>query len=461
MDIEYVHDGAIISNEEVSFTYKAEDSIRDFDVYNRMVDSDLNWNYQSNYIGDYILHPFGTFNNLPTIIKDVVQKHYMATGLFERHCNLQWGCGPHLYTEDIVDNKVVRLLVKDRDIQSWLESWDYLTYLQKANVDFQHIQGFFTKFELNRGSRLGNSFIKKLEIIQPDKCRLASLKPNTPIFGRVPATHSIVNDWSFTTPNSLSNYKVYELFDYLNPFKSANSILYSNLYTFCTDYYTVPKVYGSIEWLNRSTAVPLIFKAMSKNSINLKYHVKSPQSFWDNRREIIQKNCEIANKKYNESMLEDYKTNFLKQIGQVLAGDDNTGKFLHTIKSIIIDGVNIKEYGWEIEVIDQKILDFVNAQIKISQRADQALSAGIGLHTSLGNVSETGKVDSGSEQYYALISYLNTSVSIPEMIVMKAINFAIKANWPDKDIKLGFTYNIPEKQQDITPKERMINNTPK
>jgi hypothetical protein len=76
----------------------------------------------------------------------------------------------------------------------------------------------------------------------------------------------------------LSPYKVYPLFDFSNPFANPNSVLYSNMYSFCTDYYTVPDLYGSLEWLNRSTSVPLIFKALSKNSINLKYHIVSPQA---------------------------------------------------------------------------------------------------------------------------------------------------------------------------------------
>ena len=460
MNIEYTDGGAIVANEQIAFTYMTEDKIRDFDKFNRTNDSNLNWNFQTNYIGDYILHPYGTHNDLPTTIKDTVQKNYIAPGLLRKKTNLLWGTGPSLYKETLENNVRIRKLVIDKDVENWLESWDYITYLLKCCEDYQYIQGTFTKFEVSKAYRTGNYFFKKLEAIQPDKCRLASLRPIEPLIGRPPATHAIVNDWSFTTLNSLTNYKAYSLFDYSNPFAKPNSILYSNLYSFCSDYYSVPEIYGSLEWLNRSTAVPLIFKAMSKNSINLKFHIKSPQSYWDNKRKQIESNCKVKGIQYKESMLVDFQNEFLKKIGEVLSGDENTGKYLHTIKTLHVDGINLIEYGWDIEVIDQKVMDFVNAQIKISQRADQALSAGIGLHTSLGNVSETGKSDSGSEQYYALIGYLNTGVDIPEMIIMKAINYAIKANWPDKDLKLGFAYKVIEKQQDIAPADRSKNQTP-
>jgi hypothetical protein len=74
-------------------------------------------------------------------------------------------------------------------------------------------------------------------------------------------------------------------------------------------------------------------------------------------------------------------------------------------------------------------------------------------------MSETGKVDSGSEQVYALISYLNTGIDIQEMIICKPINYAIKANFPDKDLKIGFYHNVPEKQEDVSPGNRSINNS--
>jgi hypothetical protein len=271
------------------------------------------------------------------------------------------------------------------------------------------------------------------------------------------ATHVIATDWGFNTANALTDFKVYPLFDFTNPFRSPNSVLYSNMYSFCTDYYTVPDLYGSLEWLNRSTAIPLIFKALSKNSINLKYHIVSPQAFWDKKRTEIEETCVKRTIEYKSSMLLEYQKAFLEKMSVVLSGDENSGKYLHTTKAFTVDGTNLIEHGWEIKVIDQNIRDFVEAQIKLSERADYALSGALGVHTALGNVSVGGKSDSGSEQLYALKNYLLTGVDIPEMIVMKAINYAIKANWPSKKLKLGFCHIAPEREQDVTESKRMKN----
>lgn len=453
MDIEYVGRDAIIETPQVAFTYQVAESPRDF-YEHRGHSNNLDWNNKHNFIGDYIVYPYGSNNDLPDIIKQVVQSNYIAPGIIKKKTQLLWGSGPMLYTDTITDGVYKRVLVEDSEILTWLESWDYQKYLLACVTDYHHIEGVFSKFHLSKGSRIGKPFISKISHLYSDRTRLGALRADK----MRDVTHAIVTDWSFNTLNALMEYKVYPLFDFTKPFANANAVLYSNMYSFCTDYYTVPDLYGSLEWLNRSTAVPLIFKALSKNSINLKFHIVSPQKYWDNKANIMKENCSTRGIIYKDSMLLDFQKEFLEKIAVVLSGDENTGKYLHTIKEFTVDGSNLIEHGWDIKVIDQKVKDFVDSQIAISERADHALSAGIGLHSALGNVSESGKSDSGSEQLYALKNYLLTGIDIPEMIATKAINYAIRANFPNKKVKLGFYHLQPEKEQDISESKRIKNN---
>ena len=452
MNIEYIGRGAIIDTPDVAFTYQVSETPRDFYQLKDNTNN-LDWNTKFNYIGDYLVYPFGANNDLPDIIKQVVQTNYIAPGILKKKTQLIWGLGPQLYKEKIENSVLSREWQEDSEIGDWLHSWAYEEYLLKACTDFQHIEGIFSRFELTKGSRIGKPFISKINHIYPDRIRLATAKTAQ---DRI-ATHAVATDWSFNTIHALTEYKVYPLFDFLNPFANKNAVLYSNMYSFCTDYYTVPDLYGSLEWLNRSTSVPLIFKALSKNSINLKYHIVSPQAFWDRKESEIQANCTQRGVTYKNSMLLDFQKEFLEKISIVLSGDENTGKYLHTTKSFTVDGTNLLTHGWEIKVIDQNIKDFVTAQISISERADHALSAGLNLHSALGNVSESGKSDSGSEQIYALKTFLQTGIDIPEMIIMKAINYALKVNFPTKNLKLGFYHVTPEKEQNIAPKDRLLN----
>jgi hypothetical protein len=452
MNIEYVGRDAIVDTPDVAFTYQVSETPRDFYKL-KGKSNDLDWNNQHSYIGDYLVYPFGANNDLPDIIKHTVQTNYIAPGILKKKTQLIWGLGPQLYNEDIEDRVLVRNWVKDTIIMDWLKSWNYEEYLIKAMTDFQHIEGIFSRFELSKGNRIGKPFISRINHLFPDRTRLATAKSSK----NREATHAVLSEYSFNSTADLSPYKVYPLFDFSNPFANPNSVLYSNMYSFCTDYYTVPDLYGSLEWLNRSTSVPLIFKALSKNSINLKYHIVSPQAFWDKKEDDMKTSCTTRGLIYKSSMLLDYQKQFLEKISVVLSGDENTGKYLHTSKSFTVEGTVLQEHGWEIKVIDQNIKDFVQAQISISERADHALSAGLNLHSALGNVSESGKSDSGSEQIYALKTFLQTGIDIPEMIIMKAINYAIKINFPNSDLKLGFYHAPVEKEQNIAPKDRLIN----
>ena len=59
--------------------------------------------------------------------------------------------------------------------------------------------------------------------------------------------------------------------------------------------------------------------------MNIKYHIQSPAEYWDRKREMLERKCQQEGKIYKESMLEDYKRDFLRRISKTLASDENTG----------------------------------------------------------------------------------------------------------------------------------------
>lgn len=450
--IEFIDNGAIVTAEDVTFTYEAVDNPRDFDKHRENTTKSV-WSGTAEYIGDYWVHPYGNHNDLPEVIRDVVQKNYIAPGILKKKTQLLWGKGPKLYKERFEDGVLVRDWIDDTEIMDWFHSWDGEDYLVRQAVDFSHMEGCYTKFIQSKGGRVGTPSFARLEHVPVSSARLASLKGAKD----AKATHAIVTDWGFNKMTDLTKFQVYNLFDFTQPFSTKLSLFYSNMYSFCTDYYTVPDLYGSLEWLKRGTAVPLILKALSKNSINLKYHVTSPAYFWEEKKKELEKACMDKGIPYENKYLVDYKQDFLKQIAKVLSGAENTGKFWHSVKYMEIDGHKILEHGWEIKEIKQNIKDFVESQIKISEHANRATAAGVGMHTALTGSGESGRADSGSEQLYALKNYLVTGIDIPEMIVTKALNYAVKANFPSKDLKFGFYHLKPQREQDVTSADRVKN----
>lgn len=451
--IEYSGNSALVTLDENAFTFETSEKPRDFEKY-RSSEESFDWTNQEYLIENYRVFPYGSNNDLPSVIKEVVNSNALAPGILKKKAQLLWGKGPQLYKEELVNNNLTRTWVQDKKVQNWLDSWDYQRYLQECIVDFSHIEGTFTKYYMSKGGRVNRPSIAKLERVSADYARLAT---NEVVDRMAKPKFCIITDWNFKRVASIADYKVYALFDYLNPFRFRNAILYSNMYSFCSDYYTIPDLYGSMEWIRRSSAIPLILKALSKNSINLKYHVISPAKFWEEKESELKGAAKKANREYKAKELVVFKNNYLRQISKVLSGAENTGKFWHSVKYMTIEGHKIFEEGWEIKEIKQNIKDFVESQIKISDQANRMVAGGVGMHPALGGAGESGRSDSGSEQLYALKNYLLTGIDIPESIVMKAINYALKINFPEKDLKLGFYHLPPEREEDITASKRVQN----
>lgn len=454
MIIERHGNSAIVEAEQTVFSYEIAETPRDFQE--RRSESTLDWTHQDFIVGNYKIHPYGDNNDLPSMIRDVVKNNADAPGIMKKKVQLLWGKGPNLYREDIENNELVKNWKSDKTILKWLKSWSYENYIVKASVDFSHLESTFTKIITTRGTRIGQPFIAKLEHINPERVRLASRINDN----EVNPTHAIITDWKFNAMSSIDEMRVYALTDITNLSKYPNSVMYSDMYSFCQDYYTIPDIYGTLEWIKRSTAAPLILKAYSKNSLNIKYHIVSPQKFWDDAENRIKDNCTERGIPYEDKMLRDYENQLLQGVSRVLSGEKNGGKYWHTKKSLEVDGTNLIEHGWEIKVIDQKVKEYIEAQLLISNHSSQKISTSIGVHSALGNVGSTGTADSGSEQLYALQNFLLTGIDIPEMVVMKTINLAIEHNFPDSGLKLGFYHSTAKREQDVTPGKRVANANP-
>ena len=138
----------------------------------------------------------------------------------------------------------------------------------------------------------------------------------------------------------------------------------------------------------------------------------------------------------------------------VLSGKENAGKMLHTIDLYDDNGNPI---SWKIEPIEQKMKDFVETQLKISEASTSAITSGMGLHPSLSNIMVNGKLASGSELLYAFKLYLSSDVDIASSIILEPINQAIAFNFPDKNLKLGFYHRSVKSEEATSPKDRVKN----
>jgi len=401
-------------------------------------------------LGDWKVIPFGPDNDLPLEIQETIFSNHLAPRILTGKQQMLVGQGPMLYEMTIQDAQFIKQPKQDKNIQAWLDAQDYENTLLAAAKDYYYTEGVFQKVFTDRGSRIGSSnSIATIEPISSVKCRLAYKNGSKT---EIP-THVLVGDWS---DGNAKKFDVYPLFDAKNQGNYPVTIAYSKFASFGVDAYTVPDLYGSLEWIKRSSAIPFVIKALTNNSLNIKWHITSPAKYWEQKAGILKSNAIKENRTYKDQELEDLKTEILKKISDLLSGVDNIGKFWHNEKVIEIVGASQMEHNWEIKPIEQKTKDFVDSQLLIAKHSDFATVAGLGFHSALANVGADGKSDSGSEQKYAYQIHNLKDVAIPEMIVCKTFNQVIKQKF-NTEIKLGFYRPIIPPESGISPQDRLIN----
>lgn len=450
LEIERYGKDAVVSSPMAVFSYQVSDE--NPRTWNQdQASSGFNYTHggMRMVLGDVEVLPYGNRNDIPQLLRDTIYSNPNVPGVFAQKQGLLWGKGPQLYREVIEENELVRKLEHNPKIQSFLDSWDYQDYLMETITDFNFIQASSTKFVRSKSSLIGKNSFSELVHLNPMWTRLAKKGASEK------ATHVVYSQyWEHKNYN---DYQLYKMFDQRNPFKNPNAVMYARNMTFATEHYPIPTIFGALEWIRRSTAVPLILRALSKNSVNAKYHITSPAKFWEDKRAELETECQTKGIDYDDAMLQDYEKVLFRTIISTLSSDENVGKIWHTKNIMNADGMNLVEQGWSITPIDQNIKDFVDTQIKVGNKADGAVTASLGIHKSLAGISGEGKSDSGSEQLYAYLMYKLIGVDIPEYIVMKPMNALLKAMFPEENLKMGFNHGEAQKQEDTSSKDRIKN----
>ena len=255
----------------------------------------------------------------------------------------------------------------------------------------------------------------------------------------------------------------YPLFDPLKDMKMTKEsyMMYSRFYQPGRNdkMHSIPGYYGARKWMQRSNVAPDILKAQTDNGMNIKWHVISPQSYWDMKRDLLMTQCTQKKVEYKESMLEDLKDQILRGLANVLTGIENVGKFFHSEAVKTELGVGKSEImKWELVPIDMKVKDFTEAMIKVSNHAQGATTSAMGLHPSLANILVDGKLSSGSEMLYAFKLFLATETKIIEKKALEPLNLIKTLFFPKVEGKFGFYHDIVKREEDLSSGDRLTTN---
>lgn len=390
--------------------------------------------------------PFGADNDMPGRVCNLLEKFYAGEGIMGKKAGLQWGEGPRLYRDAVEEgaNIFYRAWTVDDEITADLRATDYLTQMHRCLIDLCHLEGFWVKFTLTRGRRIGAGRIAKVEHVPAGKVRFVWPGDN-----KIP-TEAMVADWPVADP---ATSHVYPLFDPRDPLKHAVSLAYYNIYSYGHDHYSVPRFIGAFEWLELAGTLAPLLAAYNENASAISKHIESPQSYWDRQEEIIKDICLQRGITYSPKMLEEFKDAAMERFASSMSGKENAGKFFHTSNFWNPEANNFE--GWKVTSIDNKVKDYIDAQVAICKKAEAAATSGFGLDPSLSNLILDTKLGSGSEKLYALKVYNATETAVADMVLCKPFQQYIDTNHPGTDIKIGLYRTVVEAEKNVNPENRV------
>ena len=448
-------------------------------------------------MGQFLYWPAGENNDDPDICSDLISGNRLLPSLIEKQVAILYGTGPMLYEDEIQDDGTMsRRYLKDPQIQEWLESWQknglldsYKDYLRKMIRSYYYSEGCFTKWHLSRGLKAGVSSlpVAGLEHISELRVRLATTKDismKTDVENR-DFDYVLIGNWKQTA--SRREFKAYKRFSAVDPLAATSTVSYSKNANYETDIYATNVFFKGIKsWIRGCNATPDYINSFLENSLSARHHVIIPNAWYNAKKEALQELCdanaekkasgakddeliviEVGAKKfevgceYSDVLLDQYVHLELENLTNFLAGrGKNQGKTYAT-RSFMNENGEIEK--WIIEEIPQKYKEYIEALITYDKRADMVLLSAKGIDPSISNITSDGTISkSGADAYYNYIIYL-TQQAIPEDVVCADLNRAISINFPEqyrRGVRMGFHRPTVQRQQEISPSNRLTNQQP-
>ena len=456
-------------------------------------------------VDSFKVWPNGANNDDPSVCKALIKGNRLLPSVLEKQIAILYGRGPQLYRETTTETgEVQRHYLQDPDIQAWLESWqengisdDYRTYLNECIRSYYYSEGAFSKYRFSALARFLYTHpdvaidtkvlpVVGLEHISEVRCRFCtrkdiSLKRDITLRD---FEYVMVRNWD--TDRSSQEYRVFPLLNRMDPLKHPSPVSYSRNPNYGDDVYASNVFFAGIkDWITGCNATPTYINSFLENALSARHHVIIPNAWMAAKEGWIKRLCEENAERqaagqplkkismgrgsawqievgveYSEEYLEKYVQLELKKLKEFLSGrGKNQGK-VYSTRAFLND--NGQEEKWEINEISQKYKEYIEALISYDKRADMVLLAAKGIDPSISNITPDGTVSkSGADAYYNYMIYL-TQQSIAEQVVCADINYAIRLNFPEKyaeGIRLGFFRPNVQRQEDLTPSQRMSNKT--
>lgn len=407
-----------------------------------------------------------------------IRENRLLPRLYSKAIKMLYGHGPKLYTVSLEGGKLRRHYTMVPEVQAWLDSWEQngmqpVTEFCRQNIkNFYYFGDFFCKWRFTRGKRLGMGMpVAGLEALENKHCRLATLRTDV-------ATNVIpYSDLRFVAHGhypGIGGYKIYPRMSIAEVGNINFAAISHHRDKSVDEYYGVNETHqGARPYIIGSNQTARYINAFLKNSLAAKIHIIVPNAWLESKRSQLQKLCDENKRRkakdiqlityngmelgteYRESLVVEYLRMELRKVSQYLTGADNQGKAYSSVSFMDSQG---HEQQWKFESVDMKYKEYIDALIDYDKRTEAALLSSVGMDASISAVSKDGVISkSGSDTYYNYLIYI-MQLTPEEEVCAEPLNQALRLNFPHlyrQGLRFGFYREVPQRQEDIEPANRL------
>ena len=251
-------------------------------------------------VGDKYILLKGTNNRLPEEMESVIGTNRILPELIEKQTRMLYGKGPRVYTEEVVNNKLVRQWEKLPIIEDWLSGWqdiglqdDVKDYCEKVIHDYYYFEDFWIKWRFLGSRRLTpERSVAGLEHIENKRNRLATEKNFNELGWDIEDkdfNYVVVGNWLVAMEK---RFNIYNRFRMSSATSNSVAISYHKNNTVGQIYGFNHFYLGIRDWLTGTNRNPKYINSYLENSLNAKVHIIIPNQWIENVESKLLKYCD-------------------------------------------------------------------------------------------------------------------------------------------------------------------------
>ncbi len=369
---------------------------------------------------------WGAADNRPQLILEAVENNVVASSGLEWLINAFYGGGLVTFRKEVSNGKELFHREDFTEFEDFKEENFFDEILEQLITDAMFFGMKIPEFYLGRGKY--SKKIVKVNALDASFSRWGKMEPGRRTIKNLYYSAQFPDAKSYEIDHS-------PVFDYKNPYKNLKFVHKSRYVGPGRLYYPKRAWHSIIDsgWIDISNSIPDVKKSLLKNAMSIKYHIRIPKSYWEDKYKGWAKLTAEDQKKYRQEemhRMNDFltgKENVMKTFFSHYAVDKRTGKEVP---------------GWDIIKIDNSIPDGVlttdqaetNAMILFALNLDPTLK-GAGLPN---NKTSAG---SGSDKREAKEIFIS-NLGLQRRRFLDWLYFLRKFNeWP-REMEFGFKDTI-------------------